>query len=241
MFDLAARDDLEALRARYAASGRVHVPGVLVPEQARVLAEHLAGRSDWRLIFNRGDELFEFDQAARARISPAQLAGLQAAVENAGRQAFQYHYENIRVPDRAAERAVHADLLTRLADFLNSAPFLGFARRLLACDDITFADCQATCYRRGHFLNTHDDAVAGKNRVAAYVLNLTPGWRAEWGGQLQFLGADGHVAEAFVPQFNALNLLRVPQPHLVGMVTTLAPHDARRVSITGWLRRGAPP
>lgn len=241
MFDLAPRDDLEALRARYAASGRVHVPGVLVDAQARALAEHLAARGDWRLIFNRGNELFEYDQGARAQISAAQLAGLQTAVENAGRRSFQCYYENIRVSERAAERAAQGDPLNRLADFLNSASFLDFARRVLDCDDIGFADCQATCYRRGHFLNTHDDDVAGKNRVAAYVLNLTPGWRAEWGGQLQFLGDDGHVAEAFVPQFNALNLLRVPQPHLVGMVTTLAPYDARRVSLTGWLRRGPAP
>jgi Rps23 Pro-64 3,4-dihydroxylase Tpa1-like proline 4-hydroxylase len=28
--------------------------------------------------------------------------------------------------------------------------------------------------------------VAGKNRVAAYVLNLTPRWRVEWGGLLMF-------------------------------------------------------
>jgi SM-20-related protein len=240
MFDLVPRNDLGALRARYAASGRVHVPGVFVESQARTLAEHLAARRDWRLIFNRGDELFEFDEAARTRISPAQLAGLHTAIENAGRRSFQYHYENIRVSEQAAERAAQGDALNRLADFLNSAVFLDFARCVLGCDEIAIADCQATCYRRGHFLNTHDDDVAGKYRVAAYVLNLTPCWRAEWGGQLQFLGDDGHVAEAFVPQFNALNLLRVPQPHLVGMVTTLAPPDARRVSITGWLRRGLP-
>lgn len=242
MLALQPRPDLPQLAARYAAAGRVHVPAVLPELAAGQLLGHLLQRPDWKLIFNRDDQLFELDASYRAGLSAGQLADLQRAAENSGRDRFQYLYESVRVPDAAAERAAgRGDLLWQLADFINSEPFLAFARELTGCAEIGYADCQGTCYRRGHFLNTHDDGVQGKNRVAAYVLNLTPGWRAEWGGQLQFLGADGHVAEGFVPQFNALNVLRVPQPHLVTAVSALAPPDARRLSVTGWLRRGAPP
>jgi Rps23 Pro-64 3,4-dihydroxylase Tpa1-like proline 4-hydroxylase len=241
MYSLAPRADVEQLCQRLAKSGRVHVPGLLLHEHAVALHGNLAQRTDWRLVFNRADELYEFDAPSRAKITAAQLADLQRAVENAGRDAFQYYYETIRVADAAAERAHDEDPLSRLADFLNSSAFLVFARQLLGREDIAFADCQATRYRRGHFLNMHDDAVEGKQRVAAYVLNLTPRWRPEWGGQLQFISPAGHVEEGFVPSFNALNVLRVPQPHLVSMVNSMSPPDAQRVSVTGWLRTGTPP
>jgi SM-20-related protein len=65
-------------------------------------------------------------------------------------------------------------------------------------------------------------------------MNFTPAWKSDWGGLLQFIDEDGHVAEAYAPAFNALNILRVPQKHAVSYVTPFA--GAGRYSITGWLR-----
>ena len=36
------------------------------------------------------------------------------------------------------------------------------------------------------FSHKHDDSALGKNRLAGYVLNLTPAWNPNWGGALQF-------------------------------------------------------
>jgi Rps23 Pro-64 3,4-dihydroxylase Tpa1-like proline 4-hydroxylase len=141
-----------------------------------------------------------------------------------------------------AERlAAHDDLLARFAEFLTSPEMLALVRRLTGRDDIAFADGRATRYREGHFLTTHDDDVSVKHRVAAYVVGLTHAWRAEWGGRLQFLDGEGHVAKGFVPRFNALNLLAVPQPHLVSPVTALAGPLAASFSVTGWFRSAGPP
>ena len=95
-------------------------------------------------------------------------------------------------------------------------------------------DAQATRYRPGDFLTAHDDDVAGKHRLYAYVLNFTPAWRPDWGGLLAFHDADGHVSEAYTPTFNALNIFRVPQQHAVTQVASFA--GAQRLSITGWIR-----
>ncbi len=46
-----------------------------------------------------------------------------------------------------------------------------------------------------------------------------------------FHRADGHIAEALTPSFNALNLFAVPQPRSVSMVAPFA--AARRYSVTG--------
>ena len=56
----------------------------------------------------------------------------------------------------------------------------------------------------------------------------------DWGGALLFPDWRGHLAEGYAPAFNALNILAVPQPHLVGFVSPFA--CAHRLSITGWFR-----
>ena len=123
-------------------------------------------------------------------------------------------------------------------DLLNSAPFLAFIRALTGDSRAAYVDAQATRYRPGDFLTAHDDDVEGKNRLFAYVMNFTPAWRADWGGLLAFHDADGHVAEAYTPTFNALNIFRVPQVHAVTQVASFA--AGPRLSITGWIRERRP-
>lgn len=237
-FQVQARSDHGELTRRMLDTGRLQVAGWLASADAHSLRKHLLDRSDWNVIFNHGDRLYEYGAAERAAISATQWSTLQVAVQNAGRHGFQYYYENIRVPERPLAMAAPDgdDLLSRFARFMNSEPVLDFARQWLGDARVAFADCQATCYRPGHFLTTHDDAVAGKGRLAAYVFNLSEGWRAEWGGLLNFVSDPSHIGEAWVPGFNVLNVLRVPQPHFVSMVTGLAPPDACRLAVTGWFR-----
>ena len=70
----------------------------------------------------------------------------------------------------------------RFFEFLNSEPFLAFARAVTGVSEIAFADAQATLYRSGDFLSVHDDNVAGKKRYAAYVFNFTPNLALRNGG-----------------------------------------------------------
>src|SRR5690606_1917921 len=95
-------------------------------------------------------------------------------------------------------------------------------RALTGLHDIAFADSQATRFSPGHFLTSHDDDVEGKQRRAAYVLSMTPQWRTDWGGILQFIDAEGHVSAGIMPKFNALNVFKVPQTHSVSFVTPSA-------------------
>ncbi|WP_129794476.1 2OG-Fe(II) oxygenase family protein [Sphingosinicella sp. CPCC 101087] len=231
--------DAMALRDRFAARGRVHIPDFLAADGAARLLAHLRERPDWILVINQDDKLFELDRSAQAALTEAQKAQLDAAVHRSARRGFQYRYETVRVPDSAAKRAAEPTLLTRFADFLAEPATLAFLRTVTGADAIGFADAQATAYSPGHFLTAHDDNVAGKDRAAAYVMNLSAEWRADWGGLLMFEGGDGHIEEAYVPRFNALNLFAVPAPHSVSYVAPFAPW--RRYSVTGWLRAIAPP
>lgn len=119
-------------------------------------------------------------------------------------------------------------------EIFGAPPFRDLMRRITGDDAIDYADGQATLYRAGDFLTRHDDRVEGKGRRAAYVLGFTPEWVTDWGSLLAFPDAEGHVAEAYRPAFNALSLFRVPMLHAVTQVSEFAP--AGRYSITGWLR-----
>lgn len=240
---LSRRTDLSSLSERFAATGRVQLTQLLTEGYAQHLHQALAGpHVAWQLIFNKADQLYELSPAVQREIGPDRCAELVRAVQAEGRERFQYLFENLRVPDvRPTPRdQVALPELAELADFLNGEPFLALMRQVTGRSDICFADCQATRYRAGHFLNPHDDNVAGKHRVAAFVLSLTPRWRAAWGGQLQFLDADDRVSEVLVPGFNVLNIFRVPQLHQVSAVAPLVDPACARLSVTGWLRTAVP-
>lgn len=226
--------DAEALAREFAARRRIHIPDLLAADAAARLFQHLRQRQDWRLVINQGEKLFELDREAQAALTPAKAAALDSAVHKAAREGFQFRFENIRVPDADPDRSAAATLLAEFARFLSTGTAREFLRTVTGHDNILFADAQATAYGPQHFLTAHDDEIAGKSRLAAYVYNLTPEWRADWGGLLMFHRANGHVEEAFTPRFNALNLFDVPQPHSVSYVVPYVPN--RRYAVTGWLR-----
>lgn len=233
---LAAGLDRRSIAGVYARSGRVHIAPILLRECAEQVLRELTEKLAWQLHLNNGDKPVNVQGAGFEELNPAERDKFLGAIYANATHRFQYLYNSFPVSDiyeRGEQRSLY---VMRVFEFLNSAEFLDFVRDVTGARDITFADAQATLYRPGHFLTRHDDEVAGKNRRVAYVLNFTPRWKADWGGILQFIDRDGHLAEGYTPVFNALNLFRVPQAHAVSYVAPFA--GGGRYSITGWLRAG---
>jgi SM-20-related protein len=227
--------DRAALRRAYEEEGRVRVYGLL-DDGAMQLYEHFLARTDWIHLINVDGGVLELDPETKAALSAEQWAAIEAAAHERVRTAFQYRYQALRVPSEEA----FADLHDPLADFarlMQSAEMLDFLREVTGHEELAFTDGQATAYGCGDFLTGHDDDVAGKDRLAAYVYGLTPYWRLEYGGLLLFHGPNDRTAEGNVPRFNTLDLFRVPRQHSVSYVTPSAPH--RRFAVTGWLRGAA--
>ncbi len=223
--------DRDAIARDFIRDRRVHIPSVLTEESAARVHRCLAQETDFSLLCRTGDDQA---QAWRvANLTPQKEAELMnAAYAGAGR-GFHYLYDgHVLSRDGEAYREP-THYLSAITAFLNSAPLLDFARRVAGNAAIAFADAQATRYRPGHFLNQHDDG-NDTGRIAAYVLNMTPDWRWDWGGALLFSDRPGHVSEGYLPAFNALNIFTVPQDHMVGFVSPFA--GAHRYSITGWFR-----
>lgn len=224
--------DVAALRAGFAARRRLHIPGVLDPDSAGAVAAAMEAFDGWKVSVSAGGEAFELPLSNRAAAEPGKQGWIDGARVDGTEPRMQYIFDTRRLdlePEDAPRDAVSAVL-----PFLNGPDFLAFVRAVTGDDRIDFADAQATRYRPGHVLTGHDDAAEGKNRLYAYVLNLTRAWRPDWGGVLTFEGVDGHIEEGFAPAFNALNLFAVPMRHAVTQVAGFAPRD--RLSITGWLR-----
>lgn len=222
---------------QFAKFGHVRIEPVLSVTDATALKHHLEHDAPWHLVVNQGTRTWDLDAAMQAGLGPEQVAALKAAAYEQARDGFQFLYESVRVSDDPAERAARGLPVDRLVDALNTPEWLDVFRTIAGAPDVNLIDGQATRYRQGDFLTAHDDNVAGKGRVAAYVLSLTPDWRTEWGGLLQFHDRDGDVSHALRPRFNAIHLLRVPQVHSVSAIAPYA--GAARYSITGWLRMAA--
>lgn len=225
--------DLDRLARIYREESRVRIPRLLT-EGAEPLRDYLAGCEDWWHLVSTEDDVLEFSRAARARMSGRRRSALDAEVHERARLGFQYRYEGLRVPEEDEEDwAAGDDPLAAFARLMSSEAMLAMLRTVTGAGSLAFADGQATAYGPGDFLTCHDDDVAGKNRVAAYVFGLTPRWRPEWGGLLLFHPENSGPMSAHVPSFNTLDLFKVPQRHSVSIVTPSA--MSLRYSVTGWL------
>jgi len=218
--------DRAALGQTFRASGRMHIPTILTPESAIRLYQVLQRETPWTVTLNKGSDFLDIENP-----TPEERHRLAAGAWERARTGFQYIFDNHRLSRNGEAYPDAAHYFAKVVAFLNSAPFLAVMREVTGLDAIAWTDAQATLYRPGDFLTLHDDKIGGHKRLAAYVLNMTPGWRPDWGGQLQFFDARGHVEGAYVPAFNALNVFRVPAPHAVSQVT---PFGGFRYSITGW-------
>ncbi|MDO1557934.1 2OG-Fe(II) oxygenase family protein [Brevundimonas sp. 2R-24] len=217
--------------------GRMHIPGILDAPSAQRLGQGLLTAQGWSRAVHvdegRDVDFADFDEA-----TDEERAAVEAATYAAARDEFRYMFDTIRLSEPPEGAPPVDPLLEAAAAFLRGPEFLAFIRALTGDERPVYADAMATRYLPGHFLTAHDDRADHLDRLYAYVLNLTPRWRADWGGVLLFLDEEDHVEEGYVPVFNSLNIFRVPQRHAVSLVAPFA--GGPRLAITGWIRARPP-
>ena len=217
-----------------ARDGHVRIAGIFAEETARALHRHLESEVEWWRAVNRGEKTWDLGPDSLAALTGEREQEFLSHVHQGARDGFQFLFDSVRVADTGRERLARGLLLDRLVEAMNHPASLATLRALTGDPRASLVDGQATRYLPGHFLTAHDDGNAGKNRIAAWVLGLTPQWRTDWGGLLQFHAANGDVARALLPSFNAIHLFRVPQLHSVSLVAPFA--GAPRYAVTGWVR-----
>jgi SM-20-related protein len=220
----------------FARSGIIRIAEPFSADVAERLHRHLDTEISWGRTFSRGEkDAWDLTPEAIAALDGDKKKAFLTAVHDTARDGFQFLFDSLIVSDDADTRADRGLLIDRVVDALNHRGSLDAFRAITGAPDICRVNGQATRYLPGHFLTSHDDGIAGENRVAAYVINLTKGWRTDWGGLLQFQTGSGDVPLALKPGFNTIHLFRVPQLH---SVTYVAPFAALpRYAVTGWLCR----
>lgn len=230
----ASQAAIAAAAQDFASHGFARLEGALGGEAAGVLHDYLAGPAEWWRVVNQGEKVWDLGPESIRQLEASGDGALLEAAHAGAREGFQFLYDSLRISEASEERRKLARPVDRLLDALNSAEWLEVFRQITGAAAIARADGQATRYLPGHFLTAHDDDVEGKQRLAAYVLGLTPRWRTEWGGLLMFHEANGDVTRALLPRFDCIHLFAVPRLHSVSPVAPFA--GAARYSVTGWLR-----
>jgi Rps23 Pro-64 3,4-dihydroxylase Tpa1-like proline 4-hydroxylase len=233
-FRLSPHHDVKLLSKVFARGGRIHIPELLRPEDAKRIHDALVSRTPWNVTVIHKDLVYDVTPEQWAEMSDEQKRAFDAEVIDFARKQYEGRYRTLRLSDHGESFTGQIPELVALTEFLSGEEFISFIRRVTGNRHVDFADSQATCYWPGDFLHPHFDVVGEKKRQFAYVLNLTPQWRVEWGGLLGFIDSDGHLSEAYAPRWNALNLLDVRLHHYVSHIAPFA--AANRYSITGWLR-----
>lgn len=228
--------EANALAMKYKRHNRISIADILPDADARALRKAIENEPHRNMVFHANSRHFDIDGEGWRKLDAEKKRTTEQIIYAEAQKGFSYHYENLPIYDRWRQKHDLGTTLRGAVEFLNGEAFLALMRRVTGFDDIAFADAQATLYGPGHFLTLHDDAVDGKNRRAAFVLNLTDGWRQDWGGYLNFFNEQGDIEAAYKPAFNALNVFSVPAAHSVGLVAPFA--GTLRCSITGWLRSG---
>ena len=219
----------------YARSGIIRIADLFAAEVAEALHQHLDSQIEWCRTVSHGEQAWDLTPDVIATMAASKDKEFIASVHKTARDGFQFLFDSLIVSDDGNERIARGLLLDRVIEALNHPASLDTFRAITGEPAIRLVNGQATRYLPGHFLTSHDDGIDGEDRVAAYVINLTQGWRPDWGGLLQFHNAGGDIPLSLGPGFNTIHLFRVPQVHSVSYVAPFA--AVPRYAITGWLRR----
>lgn len=219
--------------ATYQHDGVVQIPIFLEPADAESIAGTMAGLT-WNVVApDESSETLVISPQVIQKFGEAQARQfLQGALKRASR-GFSFIHLSYALQDEYARDP--AAPIHRATEFLQSRAFLDFGAAVIGDDGVDGVRVQASNYRPGDFLTLHDDSHQRDDRLAAFTLGFTREWRPDWGGQLLFHDAAGHIERGFTPGFNVLTLFGVPRAHSVAPVAAYA--AAKRLSLTGWLVR----
>lgn len=224
--------DIRALAEEFSHANRIQIRDVLTTDAAERLHQCLANEVPWGLAYIDGEEYKILQADTIANFTGSDWAALDVRVQARAKDKFQFLYNSYMMISAYKEKRNPGLILHGMVEWINSPSYLQLLRAVTGIGNIMAADAQATRYLPGHFLKKHSDTVDGQYREIAYVLNLTKGWQADWGGLLHFMDEDGRVTETYTPTFNSLTLFRVPMWHNVSYVAPSA--TAARYAITGW-------
>jgi SM-20-related protein len=238
--------DTAKIAAEFRSKRRVRIDNVLEAGSAEAIFDCLRHYTAWELCYSGANgEPMRVSHQDFIQMDADELTSLGTEVHKRGGSSYQYIYKCLPMVDAiTVGRVTEKSMLYDIATFLNSAPFMQFARDVTADNRLVKLDPHANLYEPSHFKNLHDDMRIDRSardrsiRHYAIVLGFTKNWSVNWGGNMSFYPAPNPIsAESSYPGFNTIEIFEVPALHRVSMVMPFAAKG--RYTIAGWLREDA--
>ena len=174
--DINPEIDLSSAAATLAGQGRVQIHDFVSPESAETLHGWLHQHEDWYLSYNEGPDNFETSEAEFAALTMEQKHRFTAGVYRRARSGFQHLFKQYYISQAVASGENNGHPMHAVHEWVTGEDFLGLMRDVTGRDDIRTSDSYASLYGPGHFLTRHDDRHPTHQRIAAWVLSMTPDW-----------------------------------------------------------------
>lgn len=232
--------DSEKFRTAFAMKGRTRIENFLTPRSAETLYRHVATETAWRSFVVANERQLTTPRLSDGAGSAEDDREVFECAYDGARNGFAYLYDADQLfPEDEPEgqrvtATVRSERLAQFSALLNSPAFLSGLRGITGILPIGRVEIQVTRFRSGHFATFHGATrTADKTlkRVASLMLSLTPEWKPEWGGLLEFRSDNGTAIEAHAPWFNTLDVFRFPQGHWISAVAPFA--QSPRLAIHG--------
>ncbi len=223
----------EPLGEAYRRTGVVQAGDFLEAPAAQAIGDLLPSLPYAIVAPDEGGQTLVINDEVVRRFGEQQVRTFLADTVKRASKGFAFIHRSYALQDEYARTGDQP--IARVTEFLQGREFLDFAGGIVG-EAVDGVRVQASHYRRGDFLTLHDDSHTRDDRIAAFTLGFTRGWRPDWGGQLLFHDDTGDVVQGFAPRFNMLTVFKVPRAHSVAPVAAYA--DAPRLSLTGWFIRG---
>ena len=232
--------DVEKYTKMYSEGELVRIENIFPDDIALEIETMLKTSMNWRLMFAEPDDtspdginVVRLTKDDIKKMNPQEFQARIQGVMDRATKSLGYLYNSYPMIEAYHSKWDPGHPIHTLTEFLNSAEFLEFGRRIIGVPNVTKVDAQATLYSRGDFLTRHVDHGFDNDRRAAYTFGFTKQWNSDWGGLLMLLTRKGQVTETFIPSFNVLTLFNGRNIHAVSSVSAFA--GAGRLQLTGWL------
>lgn len=219
--------DRQKIRNEYQKKHYVRIENFLDTEYVKKISQSIFNEMKWDLCYLSESGPISIKEQDLKKYTQQQSSELNNKIMVRAQQGFSYFYYRSDLVNATNK------ILKEFYNDLCGDEFLGFCRDLTREDTIERVNGQLACFTPGCFLRKHTDETDKENRVAAYVINFTPAWNSDWGGNLHILDNNDSIIDVLEPLFNSVTIFRVPALHYVSQVANYA--TGRRFTATGWM------
>ncbi len=207
-------------------TGKIKINNIFTDKYADILYKNIIMEKGWNLASGIQNVKYEKKWiTANQKVNQQQIQEVNKAF---GQDKFSYHFF------RAMNNINPSMIEFALRQFIQGEEFIGFINSITGLNLTKCNTCFLSKYATGDFLSPHSDKGNGK---CAFVIQMTQGWKPQYGGVLHFMNEDRtQIVESFVPDFNSLTLFYVPDPNgIPHFISHVAPNVTQsRYAITGW-------